>query len=348
MSQQTIEDRPLITNLLILPSDFNINNKTILPDYKNAEIVWIDEINLTELSFEQLKRYLEIAGDSNSYLIISESETESFIFKGFLFLKESLDSWSFTDIFNIIMYNSIIFSINNKNLKVSLGNETFLRIEKNALFEVPTFSEEIDSALSVSTVFKTNALNITTENGYFDFLPNYHDIELIVRDALRMIITTIADMRHGATLIFGSQWKIDDDTRFQFGSINVKVPIGTIIQKKCENLNIVLMSDGDLLEVYTRSKKIDEIRKDAVRDIQDELMATKKSIINLSKTDGALVFNLNLDVIGAGVFIKMTSTTTVSGGARRKSAESFVKANPGTAAIVISQDGMVYLFSSKD
>jgi hypothetical protein len=78
-----------------------------------------------------------------------------------------------------------------------------------------------------------------------------------------------------------------------------------------------------------------------LRDIQAKLIPLKKAIINLTRTDGAVVFNEKLGVIGAGVFLKMTSSVIGSGGARRKSAESFVEAKPGTVVFVISQDGMV-------
>jgi hypothetical protein len=55
---------------------------------------------------------------------------------------------------------------------------------------------------------------------------NFEDVESITKDVLHEIISTIVDVRHGATLIFGSQLKIDNINLFQTGAIEIKVPLG--------------------------------------------------------------------------------------------------------------------------
>ena len=67
----------------------------------------------------------------------------------------------------------------------------------------------------------------------------------------------------------------------------------------------------------------------------------ENAIVSLSKTDGAMIFNQKLDLILVGAFLKTKSSASLSGGARRKSAEGFIIDNKGTMAIVISQDGTV-------
>ena len=67
----------------------------------------------------------------------------------------------------------------------------------------------------------------------------------------------------------------------------------------------------------------------------------KNAIISLSKTDGAMIFDDSLNLISAGTFLKVEKNVIGLGGARRKSAESFVSQQKDTLAIVISQDGTI-------
>jgi len=355
LSQKNIEERPLMTNLMIIPS--GLDPKKVFSDKKlvNVVPVWIHENTLSELSFEELKIYLEIAGDSSSFLVIGVSKIDTFSFKGFLFFSrplifptissqnKSLRNYELLkkdinivgDDYRQIIDESVIFSIQNRTVRISIGNETFLKVEKGILFEVPDFSKEISSLMDVSTAFRETTREVT-QNPKYDFLLNFEDVERITKDVLREIISTIVDIRHGATLIFGLQLKIDNDKLFQPDAIEIKVPLGEIILESCK----IRKDVAD--EMYYLLNDLNKL--DTSRDIQGKLIPLKKAIINLTRTDGAVVFNEKLDVIGAGVFLNMTSSVIGSGGARRKSAESFVEANPGTVAIVISQDGMVNQF----
>lgn len=355
LSQQKIEDRPVKTNFLI-PSPHLDTKRALKGQFIGT--VWVDDIRMSELSFKQLKRYIEIAGDESSYLIICPTQTNSFIFKGFLFFAKSLKTIFADELKNLLksisistfcsqaINESLIVSINDRTVTVSLGNEPFFRIEKGEFFEVSDFSNEISATLGASILFNKKADYIAENFGDERGAKFLQNIRLIIQRAFHEIITTIVDMRHGATLIFGSTWTTNDESKFQPGAIKVKMPFGTLILRIYESfyneLNYELFFGEDDFE---DSLLLSENTKKSVdaRMLQEELIEWRKAIINMSKTDGAMVFNQNLDVIGAGAFIKMNSTVIGSGGARKKSAESFVKANPGTVVIVISQDGMVDL-----
>ena len=77
------------------------------------------------------------------------------------------------------------------------------------------------------------------------------------------------------------------------------------------------------------------------QDIINSIESNENAIVSLSKTDGAMIFDQNLNLVLAGAFLKTKSSASLSGGARRKSAEGFIKDNRGTIAIVISQDGSI-------
>lgn len=337
LSLQNIETRPLMTNFLIPSLDLDIKTDTSIRSI--GKTVLVKEINMSELNFEQLKPYLEIAGDNSSYLIIRATHTNSFEFKGFLFLKKPLNDiftevlekplWSFFSIKEI--KNCVIISIHDRSVTVNFGNEPLIRIEKGDFFEASDFSNEIRAILEVSVEFniKVDAINkkMSNERGQ-EFLDN---INPILQKVLFNIINTIANIHHGSTLIFGVQ-TINEESNFLPKAIIVNIPYGKIFLHFYESI----YEKGDDLVFREEGTEFPVFKEDFI-DLQ-------KAIINLSRTDGALVFNQNLEVIGAGAFIKIKSTAEGSGGARRKSAESFVNANPGTVAIVISQDGAVTLF----
>ena len=89
ISQENTEARPINTNILIFPP--NIDIKKVSIDLRVGITTWVnDNSTISELDFKYLKRYLEIAGDKSSYLIISVTQSNSFVFNGFLFLEKPL------------------------------------------------------------------------------------------------------------------------------------------------------------------------------------------------------------------------------------------------------------------
>jgi hypothetical protein len=142
---------------------------------------------------------------------------------------------------------------------------------------------------------------------------------------------------NGATLVFVGQFQNGEtDTRFQPGFIPTRIPVGDAIVHQLSVYQVEWMrcqgSDDEWLQRRDEAFTSERIR------------ALKSAVVALSRTDGALIFDSHLELVAAGAFLKVTSVATATGGARRKSAESFVRSNPGTAAVVISQDGEVILF----
>ncbi len=127
--------------------------------------------------------------------------------------------------------------------------------------------------------------------------------------------------RSGTTLIFGFDGNPYGTDFFQPGAIKLKIPIGNEFIKLTERSGPSYFS----YDTEISSKKV---------------QTYKKAIISLSKTDGAMIFNKNLDLILAGAILKVDSSALGSGGARRKSAEAFTS-DTGTLGIVISQDGKI-------
>ncbi|MCJ7443885.1 MAG: diadenylate cyclase [Methanotrichaceae archaeon] len=347
LSQQTIEAESLSANFLFFPPDIKLNEIPASDSWFGAIALPIEGVTLSELSFEHLKPYLSSATDSSSFLIISATNDNKFIFQGILYMAMSIDSvvsinrriWMI-DSFQKILSDNLRIAVHDRRVTMSLGTDPILRIEKGSIHEISDFENEINSTLDVSTTFFEDAHTLTEKiNHEFKSLGyangKCREIRPVARKVLREIVTAIMDEHHGATLVFGSAWDLNDESRFQRGAIKVKIPLGSLILQKMHLFDVVWM----------RCKGFDD---DLQQDqdefvISEKLRAMQNAIIMLSKTDGAVIFDRNLNVIGIGTFLKMTSTVDSPGGARRKSADSFVKANHGVAIIVISKDGKVYL-----
>ena len=97
-----------------------------------------------------------------------------------------------------------------------------------------------------------------------------------------------------------------------------------------------------LLELLEIESTIKLLKREKQR-LFDSIRRFEEAIVSLSFTDGAMIFDQNLDLIMAGTFLKIQSSSSISGGARRKSAEGFIKNNKETIGLVISQDGTVTL-----
>jgi DNA integrity scanning protein DisA with diadenylate cyclase activity len=127
------------------------------------------------------------------------------------------------------------------------------------------------------------------------------------------------------------------DERFQPGFISAKIPFADIL---------LTSISVDCVEYWRCEGSDDEYQQERdERFTADEVRAMTTAIVALSRTDGAVVFDGNMHLVAAGAFLKVTSESKSRGGARRKSAESFVRSNPGSAVIVISQDGPVTVYA---
>ncbi len=145
LSQQKIEER-LISTKLLFP-----NMKNVPPDWpKGINIIPIEEISFSSIDLQSLKKYFEMASDSNSFLVINFLENTKnklkFSFRGFMFVEQSLNSLIFKyeqkrlsvkqkDLKDLLgcLYNSVIFSVKNGRVSVSYLNEPFLIIEKGVI-----------------------------------------------------------------------------------------------------------------------------------------------------------------------------------------------------------------------
>jgi len=341
LSQQKIEDRPILTKF-IFPSD------KILEWPKGVNFILIEEVTSSSLDLTKLKKYLEIASEPNTFLVVKFLKNENFVVKFLLFAEKSLNNFAFqirqkslrtnqefkTELKGL--YNSVIFSINDGRINANYLNRIFLSIEKGMISSPPDLLLETENAIIISKRFHERLQNIPGEDlselsikEIYKRTPDKERTKKVMRMALIQyrvsgsltnIIKKISDARHGSTLIFGFAGNIKDENLFQPGAIELKIPFGSSFLE-LENPNIMPEP------------------KD--QDIINLIESYENAIVSLSKTDGAMVFDQCLDLILAGAFLKTKSSASLIGGARRKSAEGFVQDNKKTIAIVISQDGSI-------
>ena len=287
-----------------------------------------------------LKKYLEIAGDRNTFLVIYALDT-GLKLRGFLFFDGSLESFitnynpwtqnpssqntqfSKSKIQDKIgyFYRSMFLSIDMGRITLSFFNNKFLIIEEGVISQFPDIRKASLNIINRSSDFREALKKMYEErkntNDEFNLYSRRIEISTILVD----IIVNISNARHGSTLIFGFDGDPEDPAFFQPGAIKLKIPIGS------EFIDLVRRSGPSYFSFDTglSFKKV---------------QTYKKAIISLSKTDGAMIFNKNLDLILAGAILKVESSALGSGGARKKSAEAFTF-DTKTLGIVISQDGKI-------
>ncbi len=350
LSQQKIEGRYISTQFVF--PNLKIE-KYKWP--KGVEFVEIDNINFHYLDLETLKKYLEMA-TRNTFLVIDISK-ELFILKGFMFINKSMrhfastinksDSIGGQDFSkqNNCLFNSVILSIENGRVSLSYINDTFLIIENGLLMPKKFYEFEIHWILEISRKFSKKRRSMLGEKYQWfsmkELVKIYknekldedsrHSIEIYILaedfivESLRNIIKKISEARHGTIMIFNFNGEINDLNLFHPGFIKVKLPYGTKLL--------------ELLEIENTNKFL----KRENQELLGIIRKYEEAIVSLSFTDGAMVFDQNLDLIMTGVFLKIKSSSSSPGGARRKSAEGFIKDNKETIGIVFSQDGTVTL-----
>ncbi len=350
LSQQKIEGRYISTQFLF--PNLKIEKYT-WPE--GVEFIEIDNINILSLDLETLKKYLEMASE-NTFLVIDITK-ELFILKGFMFINKSIRHFASTinkrssirgqDISkqNNCLFNSVIFSIENGQVSLSYINDTFLIIENGLLIPKNFYDFEIHWILEISRKFNkkrrsmlgekyqwfsTNDLvkiyiNEKLDKNLRQIVEIYILAEDLIEESLRNIIKKISKARHGTTMIFNFNGNIKYLNLFHPGFIQVKLPYGTKLL--------------ELLEIENTTKFLKREKQGLI----DSIRRYEEAIVSLSFTDGAMIFDQNLDLIMAGTFLKIQSSSSASGGARRKSAEGFIEDNKETIGLVISQDGTVTL-----
>lgn len=350
LSQQKIEGRHISTQFLF--PNLKIEKYT-WPE--GVEFVEIENINIQSLDLETLKKYLEMA-TGNTYIVIDISK-DHFILKGFMFINKSIrhfastvnKRWSmggqdFSEQ-NNCLFNSVIFSIENGRVSLSYINDTFLIIENGLLMPKNFYEFEIHWILEISRRFSKVRKSFLGEKyklfSMNDLLRIYQNEELdkdsrqrieksivaeeFIVESLGTIIKKISEARHGTIMIFNFRGNINDPNLFHPGFAKVKLPYGT-----------------KLLEIFEIENTIKLLKKEK-QELFDNIRKYEEAIVSLSFTDGAMVFDQTLDLIMTGAFLKIKSSSSSPGGARRKSAEGFIKDNKETIGLVFSQDGTVTL-----
>lgn len=337
LSLQKIEDRLISTKFLFPSKEDDTFNWP-----KGVMFIPIEELSLNNIDLQNLKKFLEMAGDSNTFIVMDISENNQnesiFILKGFMFVEKSLNNLIFKseqerielkqenlEILLGCLYDSVIFSIDNGRVIASYLNEPFITIEKGTIFETPQFDVQ-GGLVTISSEGVKERLQNRLDRDDIPIMNRVVVNSLItnkISESLRNILLKIRSGRHGSTLIFNFDGDINDDKAFQPNAIKVKIPYGNSLLKLTELTDRESFSSNKAQQIY----KTIEMYENA--------------IISLSKTDGALIFNQFLDLVLVGAFLKSKISASLSGGARRKSAEGFVRDNQKTMSIIVSQDGNI-------
>ncbi len=318
LSMQKIEEKAIKTRLIIIDE---LKMDRAWP--KDTVFIRFDPELYTNLKLTQVKKYLAATEAPNIAIVLNTSNMENhkdIKLIGLLVFKESIQK--FASQFKLwelnpekyeeplgCIYNSLLITIDNGKLILSFLNRKLFEIEKGLISYHPKISDFI------SRLFERSRFYNIIEDYQVEGLPFLFDEYYSM---FHEIIFNISEGRYGAILIFCYEGEINDESYFHPSAINVKVPIVSFLQDK---------------KYPIRDKE----------DIEDILNMYKDVIVSLSKTDGALIFNENLDLILAGAFLKVEESSIGSGGARRKSAEAFLK-KIKKMGISISQDGSILLF----
>lgn len=318
LSMQKIEEKAIKTRLIIIDE---LKMDRAWP--KDTVFIRFDPESYTNLKLAQVKKYLAATKAPNIAIVLNTSNMEKQMdikLIGLLVFKESIQK--FASQFKLwelnpekyeeqlgCIYNSLLITIDNGKVILSFLNRKLFEIEKGII------SYRINISNFISRLFERSRFYNIIEDYERQGIPHLFDEYYSI---FHEIIFNISDGRHGAILIFCYDGEINDESYFHPSAINIKVPIVSFLQDK----------------KYPIKDK---------EDIEDILNMYKDVIVSLSKTDGALIFNENLDLILAGAFLKVEESSIGIGGARRKSAEAFLK-KIEKIGISISQDGSIFLF----
>lgn len=349
LSTKFIEGRPVKANFLIVRADLDFRSLTDTLSERGHVFTPLGSSS-HGLRFEDLKPLLPCIGDSETYLTYKPAGSDGFELVGALFLPSAPKTifegirWGQEEKFYLrrALETALFVVVSNQYLSVSIGNVEVFRIE-NGIVEFPkSFDSEARAILYTCNAFRAELAECLTQvnaflkdNGFrshlpasfFDKIALYHITELIRR---------IQSRRHGATVVIAPGISMSDESRYQPNYIALTLPFGnSIIQYAATAKADMFRLNG--LEPPETAKSIEEYMRGRLRSMITGIAA-------LSQTDGAVVFDEHLCAIGAGVFLKASASAISLGGARRRSAESFVSANAGSVALVISQDGDVALF----
>lgn len=345
ISQQKVEGRFISTKLFIQGyTDGNI----IWP--QGVQFIEIQSVLMKSLDIGVLKKYVEIAGDRNTFLVIKVINQGSYRFKleGFLFFDDSLQTFIYN--YNPLtknpstipiqgskskiqdkigcFYGSMFLSIDHGRIEVSFFNNKFFIVEKGVISDHPDIRNASMHIINISTNFQNALERIVNQRKNTHDEVNLYSLKLEVSTILVDIILNISNARHGSTLIFGFEENPNDLDFFMSGAIKLKVPLGS------EFIELTKRTGPSYFSYNTEvsSKKV---------------KSYKNAIISFSKTDGAMIFNRDLDLVLAGTILKGGESSKLGlGGARRKSAEAFTS-KTGTLGIVISQDGKITVLTNE-
>lgn len=363
LSQQKIEDRLINTKIIFIDNDLKDLG---CPDGFNY--IPIKKRTFNSLDLSNFKRFLEMTSDSNSFLLISVSkennEEIAFSLIGFIFIDVSMnyfishferskmyiekDGYSTINEEKIIKklkctLNSIFCKIKNGGVEFSYFNKVFLKILKGMLIEPFEAILDVRFIISFSNKFFKKLISFDKEDlrkipicclsehwdSYneksLEGFNRFDQIYCLTLNSLTEVILELSESHHGTTMVFGFKGDIRNEEKFQPNAIELNIPY------------------GDLLLEFAEDEKKDQ-------EILQTLKTYEKAIISLSKTDGAMIFNSNLNLVSVGTFFKVKSSATSlssEGGARLKSAEGFIDNNNDTIAFVISQDGTIHFIQKK-
>jgi hypothetical protein len=353
LSQRVVEGRKLRLTILVPAEDLDLARQVQQESACGVVHVALPDTPRSDLVLNTLQHYLGSASDQASLLVIQQGQHATALRLSLLYFGASLTSGRSSGEPGVILAlirRSLTIRIEYGIVSVGVGMDWFLTLQQGEMLEIPRFEREIDAILAASGTFRNQLADfLVAANAGKHAVPSprngtaapvldiaaENEVRRTIGDALRQMIATIAQAHHGSTLLFGTRLSVHDTMHYQPGALNLDLPLGEAL------LQQLTLRHRTRLTVHPHQDEPEPDRSAALA--AERTAAIIRAITNLSQADGAIIFDDSLTVIGSSIFLKVKESAAVAGGARRKSAQSFVRAHPGVAAIVISQDGFVSL-----
>jgi hypothetical protein len=348
---QVIEGRPIEANILFPAKEGALSDalgkKTTWWGAQYIELIFLD---LEEVSFKVLKRYLSCVGDPSGCLVI-EGGTNG-LRVGLLYVGTSLISLSASgneDPLPRLLKENLLVRIRSGVATFQIGEDVIFAIRRGELIEAPQYDSEIRAIFLSSPGLRERCAEfVNAGNQQMETLAEIQgrpqppitqeEVEGAISGAIREVIWRIALGEKGAILIFGLDPRASRTDGLQSDSITVNRSLVEALLREISVRRI------ERLSVFCNDDEYIQVRDES--SVPERRAALIRMIVNLSRTDGAVIFDDRLTAISAATFIKASGRSENIGGARHRAAQSFIQQYPASIAITISQDGDVSLFQN--
>ena len=339
-----IEGKAVELNLIVAPSLKLRLAADQHPTWYGAQFALLFDDFVERTDFDLLKKYIPCAFSPWGALSLWFEAGRLQI--GLFFTGQTLTSLAekrSLDLVPQLINEYPIFRVSRSFFACHMSAQILFAVRNGDYQRALEYREEIRAIMAASivlreklsdAVIKCNEM-IGVAKQLSDISVNEAEIAESISSCLKEIIWRTVLAQKGALFVFG----VDDvaTAPLENEGFPIDISLSAAILKEFSVLRaegfICFCSDDD----YVHSRDLNWA--------PDRVSSLVSMIVNLSKTDGAIIFDKSLRVLRAGSFIKLSKIEGDSkGGARHRAARSFVDQYRGASALCISQDGTVTIF----